>query len=218
MDEISNKTLAFLLIGAIVISLGGTLISMNKLKDIASATGLITSDKTNGTITLTVNQSVAINVTDDTIALGTIDFGGTATSDVGSANDVFTVENIGSVDIILEAWDLGGPWGNGTGGFWPQVADNPTGGCMDDNVSVGACYRVKCEDNDVGSGCDLVAYASVSANSSAGGGNELADQMHWEDSKDTIDVFVSVTVPTAVRNGSKSSVMRFNARAAAVQD
>ena len=31
MDEISNKTLAILLIGAIVISLGGTLISLNRL-------------------------------------------------------------------------------------------------------------------------------------------------------------------------------------------
>jgi len=34
MDEISNKTLAILLIGAIVISLGGTLISLNKLTNV----------------------------------------------------------------------------------------------------------------------------------------------------------------------------------------
>lgn len=34
MDEISNKTLAILLIGAIVISLGGTLISLNRLAGI----------------------------------------------------------------------------------------------------------------------------------------------------------------------------------------
>ena len=81
MDEISNKTLAFLLVGAIVISLGGTLISMNKLSDMAAATGLISSDKTNGTVTLNVTTSIAINVTDDAINLGQLDFGETGTRD-----------------------------------------------------------------------------------------------------------------------------------------
>lgn len=62
MDEISNRTLAILLIGAIVISLGGTLISLNRL-------GRIKTVSFPGITGMAVNQTlgnVSLEVTDVT--------------------------------------------------------------------------------------------------------------------------------------------------------
>ena len=72
MENISNKTLATLLIASIVISLGGTLISLNKLSNqqVASATtGRAQQDL--GTASITIQTSVSILLSTDTIAFGT---------------------------------------------------------------------------------------------------------------------------------------------------
>lgn len=65
MDEISNKTLAILLVGAIVISLGGTLISLNKLGKVRTVTitGLAPGDvnRTEGNVSLTISDITWIN-------------------------------------------------------------------------------------------------------------------------------------------------------------
>jgi hypothetical protein len=65
MDEISNRTLAMLLIGAIVISLGGTLISLNKLGKMKAITitGLApgTVNQTSGNVSLEIRDITWIN-------------------------------------------------------------------------------------------------------------------------------------------------------------
>jgi hypothetical protein len=63
MDEISNKTLAILLLGAIVISLGGTLISLNKLGKIREqgVTGFAGTNTSRGNISLTIQDVTWIN-------------------------------------------------------------------------------------------------------------------------------------------------------------
>ncbi len=70
MEEISNKTLAILLISAIVVSLGGTLISLNRLASIRSPiTGLATGDT--ATVDLNIAALAQVNFTTDTINWGT---------------------------------------------------------------------------------------------------------------------------------------------------
>jgi hypothetical protein len=65
MEEISNKTIVVLLIGAIIISLGGTLISLNKLAKIktVSITGFAPGDRnvTSGNVSLTISDITWIN-------------------------------------------------------------------------------------------------------------------------------------------------------------
>ena len=70
MDEISNKTLAILLIGAIVISLGGTLISLNRLARIRipGITGFATDEATVG---VEISETTQVNWTTSTISWGT---------------------------------------------------------------------------------------------------------------------------------------------------
>jgi len=68
MDEISNKTLAILLIGAIVISLGGTLISLNRLARIRipGITGFYGAAE-EAEVRLDIESNVQVNFTTDTI-------------------------------------------------------------------------------------------------------------------------------------------------------
>ena len=71
MDEISNRTLAILLVGAIVISLGGTLISLNKLAAVktVSLTGFATNVST-GKVNLTIASVTWINFTQKFCQMG----------------------------------------------------------------------------------------------------------------------------------------------------
>jgi len=67
--DISNKTLGLLLVAAIVFSIGGTIISLNKL-DGFSTTGFATNNQ-NGTVTLSVAEALSIVLDDSAINFGT---------------------------------------------------------------------------------------------------------------------------------------------------
>ncbi len=64
--ENTNKTLALLLVAAIVVSLGGTMISLEKLGQI-STTGKAT---TTGTSTINISSTYIVDLTDTTIDFG----------------------------------------------------------------------------------------------------------------------------------------------------
>jgi len=66
-DDINNKTLATLLVIAIIVSIGGTLISLNRLSKFGGVTGFATSGTAK--VNLTVTSSSGITVTQ------AIDFG-----------------------------------------------------------------------------------------------------------------------------------------------
>ncbi|RMF06493.1 hypothetical protein D6764_02115 [Candidatus Woesearchaeota archaeon] len=68
--EVSNKTLAFLLVTAIVISLGGTLISLNKLGKLG-ATGITGAAAGTGNVSLTIGVDTTLNVVNGQIDFGT---------------------------------------------------------------------------------------------------------------------------------------------------
>src|SRR3989338_7837568 len=65
MADISNKTLAFLLVVAIVISVGGAMVNISKLAELTSVLPLlqITGFGTSGTVNITINSTAAINLT-----------------------------------------------------------------------------------------------------------------------------------------------------------
>ena len=78
--EFSNKSLAVLLLAVMVISLGGTILSLNRMNEIKT-TGYVSS--ATGTVNLSVSQSVSITTTDGNI----VDFGSCSPS---SGNGVTT--------------------------------------------------------------------------------------------------------------------------------
>jgi hypothetical protein len=82
VDEVSNKTLAVLLIVAIAISLGGTLVSLNRLAVLRLGGGGITgyaSASGTGTTNISISSSASIK-----FAINTLDFGPGAVNNSGS--------------------------------------------------------------------------------------------------------------------------------------
>lgn len=73
MSEVNNRTLAALLVVAIVVSLGGTFISLNKLGSSNGGVLTLTAFGTveNGTINVSVTRELSITLTDASIDLGT---------------------------------------------------------------------------------------------------------------------------------------------------
>lgn len=107
--DISNRALAMFLLAAIVVTLGGTIVSLNKL-DSVSTTGLATTDTGTGNVSISVGETVSIILDDDTFDFGTctpsnsVDLNvnttsaGDATCD-SDANDPFEIRNDGNVDV-----------------------------------------------------------------------------------------------------------------------
>jgi hypothetical protein len=107
--DLSNRALGLLLIAAIVVSIGGTFISLNKL-DAVSTTGFATNNVT-GTVGVTVNTSLSIAMTDSTMSFGTCEVtpgavvtinsentGANQSECTISASDPLRVENDGNVN------------------------------------------------------------------------------------------------------------------------
>ncbi len=111
MDDISNRTLALLLVTAIVVSLGATVYTLNILGGVKLPTGRAPTDT--GEVNLTVQQSISLLLWNDTI-----DFG------VGIVNNTQPCNNA----TIAIRWDSGGLsyddadncWINTTNGEPPQ--------------------------------------------------------------------------------------------------
>ena len=116
--DLSNKTLAFLLVVAIVISLGGTIVSLNKLNKI-TVTGLATQYNTSGTTNFSLQSSVSIifRVANVNFGTGYVNANGTgcdittnATSGWNTTGNClggltnaspFIIENNGNVNVSL---------------------------------------------------------------------------------------------------------------------
>lgn len=115
-EEISNKGLAVLLVLAIVVSIGGTLISLNRIG--TGITGYVTQT---GTATLNIQELVQITLTDASVDFGTCALNSSTvlTYISNSTNnqsledpasqcsfpdgvpDVFTLENTGNKNVNL---------------------------------------------------------------------------------------------------------------------
>jgi len=139
MAEVSNKTLATLLIAAIVISLGGTLISLNKLGKVqvgvmAGITGKATDT---GMVNVTIIEDLTINVSDTNQG---IDFGS------GIVNTPNTYEDLDSRNDTAHA-------GNGN---WSETDDGiliENQGTVDLNITVKSGKLAAGYLCDIGGGC-----------------------------------------------------------------
>ncbi|MCC7574446.1 hypothetical protein KO361_02550 [Candidatus Woesearchaeota archaeon] len=79
--SVSNKTLAVMLLAAIVVSLGGTFVSLSKLGAISMTGYQAFNDTDSGTVQLTIEELISITIEDQrNINFGTCDFGAGATN------------------------------------------------------------------------------------------------------------------------------------------
>lgn len=143
MAEISNRTLAFLLVGAIVISLGGTLVSLNKLGQMGALS--LTGAATTGNISLTVAVDTSYNVTNTIIDFGVgyitggnpwavldSDYDSNVNWNQSTSPQFLTIQNDGNVNINVSfnsTANATGFLGGTTPHFNYTVIDNELNSC-----------------------------------------------------------------------------------------
>lgn len=210
--EITNKTLAMFLVGAIAVSLFGTIISLNKLSSI-STTGYAASDQ--GTATVYVNSSTSIFFSIDSVNWGEGYVNATPgapfnctlnTEGLRSAGCVrftavsqgFVLENEGNTypainldsdvngsQMFGEHWTYGGPLL-----LW-RVTNNESSSCGGGGIPAG-----------------LASY--IPANTT-GIGSLICPALEFANGNDTLLINVQVNIPYTVSAGSKTA--QFTAQA-----
>jgi hypothetical protein len=226
MAEVSNKALAILLVGAIVISLAGTLISINKVSQISSfsrrgnqITGMALQD--NGNVSLTIQGGAALAVKRG-INFGTVNPNGSIiniSSEVsligrGGSNDCSVVancsgleiENDGNIPINVtmnsssNASDLIG----GTGANWTFfVANGNSSNTGNATRPDGGCTMVPPIYNSNAWTNFQKNTNYIICNSSVGAG------LWYNDTNDTITIEVNLTIPSDAATGIKTAVLSF---------
>lgn len=206
MKEISNYTLALLVVTAILVSIFGTFLSLSKLGELGGVpgiTGMLSSSTTGtGKANLTVASSAYINLSDDLIELGTIDLLGTNTSDI--KNDWWVVRNDGTVNVSI---DIYGTQQGGVQGRGPFSTGSTSGGCIDFTPDL--CFTVKCKNTtsagniSTGNFCNNTYYALQTS----AGGYTLMNDLDFTDGNDTVWFGVNVTVPPGEPAGNKTQLV-----------
>lgn len=100
MEQVSNKTLTFLLIAAIVVSVGGTIISINRINRLAqlpSITGMAGSGT--GYVNVTIGSVASISVLEGQIDFGSCSPNATIGSNLSSNVSDFSANSWGSPGV-----------------------------------------------------------------------------------------------------------------------
>ena len=211
MDEISNKTLAILLIAAIVVSLGGTLISLNRLARIKVPiiTGFLPGAPEQAEVKLEISSLVQVNFTTDTIDWG---------SGYVKAGYDFCVLN--SYDAAI---------GDNCSSFTPQTAGLVLENIGNRNVTLNITMQ-KNADDFIGGGSPVCQWNVSELESGSAPGLELTPG-DWQscsttdvvvcnstgggflagDSTDTLNFDVLVQIPSDAAPGTKTNVMTASA-------
>ena len=71
MQQISNRTLALLMVAAIIVSLTGTLISLNRIGRVTQLTGFAIDEASNASVSLTIETKTEVNWTTYQVLWGT---------------------------------------------------------------------------------------------------------------------------------------------------
>jgi hypothetical protein len=211
--EISNKTLGLLLIAAIVVSLGGTIVSLNKL-DATSTTGYVTNNQT-GNVSLSVGAALSIIISGDAeIAFGEctpdvnsaliLDSNASASGANNSAcsggtfPDNITIVNDGNVNanVTIRTSANGTTLfdGDTNGGFAYMARNAVETGCA--NGLQDSYVEFTVEDDGIASDTDL---------------NPLCGNLSYADAGDEIQVFARITLPASVDTTTGSADITFEA-------
>ncbi|HIJ13746.1 TPA: hypothetical protein HA371_03310 [Candidatus Woesearchaeota archaeon] len=202
--EISNKTLALILAVSIVVSLGGVLISLNKINEL---TGFATN--VNGTTTLTLNETVSLKW-----ALGSIDWvSGYVNATAADQNCTMNTSNYKSSGCVGFTANSDGLVleNDGNRNLTVTLQSNDTqaqfiGGGTDYG---GPQFKWKISVN----GSETLAQACASAapttfaEVNATNAVTICNPFNYVDAYDTIKVDLHVNIPVSAPAGAKTAIL-----------
>ncbi|MCK5026366.1 MAG: hypothetical protein KAS15_07240 [Nanoarchaeota archaeon] len=198
-EEISNKTLAVIVVAAIVITLGSTALIMRMGSPVI--TGMITEQV--GTAQFNITSVVSIAITDSMIDFGAgsvgagnascvIDSdGAVGTGDWSPTSDAFIVENDGNVaiNITVNASNVAADFIGGTGPAYKWITDAGEGD--------GSCTAESID-----------SYAEATTSTQMFCGN-----LGFASAADSVGMDLQLTIPSDATPGQKTSTVQFTASA-----
>lgn len=233
MKEVSNRSLAILLVFAILISIGGTLTSLNKLasmgyKSKGDFTGFAINTNENASVSLTVAAITAINFTTETIDWGSgavdpgFDYcnitsqganGSSVTGDYALAGNHCDIDsfNVVTGGLILENIGNKNVTLNMSCGKTAATFLGGTGPLYMWNVSTLGVESTSCMNlaQDSGMWRNAPGYQHCANNLSAGGigqlvCNETGGGFSSEDDHDTLRFDFYLAIPSDATSGTKT--------------
>jgi hypothetical protein len=178
-DDITNKTVATLLVVAIVVSIGGTYIVLQRAPGIS---GLFTATNQTGTVTFTQQGVLSIKLDDMIASFGNV------TSTSAGACDVYTdgtaavncAQTVLNDNMLLE----------NDGNVFAKVDVNSTKDTEGQNfpLGTGGLQEFKGTENEVGSCPGTLQTALTTLPGAGGTAATLCTQMDYVDASDTITI------------------------------
>ena len=212
MDEISNKTLATLLVVAIVISLAGTFFAMRGVSQVTNIISGAQTANTQGTAQITVNTTAQMrldvatvdfgtgqrfaNITPATscyLTSGTGVFNGTCWNNTaGSAPGDFVLENNGNANLSIEinstAYNQFFVGGGGT--------DKPGEGD----------YEWQGQEDVAGRYTGCVGTLNATWNGFTDAEQDLCSNMAYDDNNDRFNISIRIDIPSGASGSFSHSV------------
>ena len=221
MGEISNRTVLALLIATLVISLGGTYISLSAVNNKLVSLGLapITGFATipNGTATVTVNTISSIKFSKASVAFGsgnvntpggytnctltTLDEGNSpGCSDFSNASG-FTVVNDGNANLSVDLKSniSAANFISGSALFLWNVSVNESGSCVNATGLRNAVSPNTSGDCATGDGCGSI-FESVSTSN-----KNICPSLLYKDGNDALNIDINITIPYDAATGAKTA-------------
>ncbi len=228
-DDISNKSLATLLIVAIVVSIGGTWLVIDRAPGILQITGAPSTDT--GTATVTIESTASVRFAVNTINFGT----GKVNTSVGNTECILdsngtndsnkcinftaqfgnlSLENDGSVNVTVQlASDVAAAAFIGGSGVPPQfkyaVVQNETMSCRNGTGGGGNVISLPITSNcttinGVGGNCTIFPdfWANVNTTSP---GTTICQRLLYNNTDDSIGIEVNITIPFDAPAGTKTA-------------
>jgi hypothetical protein len=203
VKEISNKTLVILLVIAILVSFGETMLSLTRLGGLMGIPQ-ISGFGTIGEVNVTISQQISLNLTYPSINFGTgyvspgytyacLDSEKGLTTGWSSATFSgrgIVIENVGNTDLNVTFNLLTSVtnWVGGTGAVMKyKAANNNSGSC------------------DTGKGALVTTWTQVS---NVGENKTICQNLTAKSDADSLDFYVNLTVPDDAR-GTKGVVITF---------
>jgi hypothetical protein len=203
--ELTNKTLALLLVAAIAVSLAGTIISLNKLNNVPT-TGYATSTATSN-VTITSLNSVRFNVASIYFGSGSVNssagynnctlfanltaVGGWKSAGcinfAGSEPGPLIIENDGNVNLTNV-----------------QLVSSVAAAAFIGGIAVTPVYQYLVIQNETGSCATGLGPTTWTDVNTTGSGTSICTKMDWQDAADSIAVGVYIVIP-ADATGAKTS-------------
>lgn len=216
-DEVSNKTLAILVVAAIVVTLGGTMLVL-RTGPSAQLTGLVT-DQT-GTAQINVSTVVDIELEDQLIDFGT-----------GHVNDSATDHNCimntegGAIDAQEEN-DCNGEWATKNDFMWIQNEGNvPISLTVTSSEDASGfitgsspSFQVKSivdhlasdsQGDDTADSC--TGGAALNTYTELSGAITICDSLGYEDAADEMLIYSQATIPADAQTGARTTTWTFSA-------